>query len=92
MRTPILIAAALVIATPALAGSGFSRESCIFAAAERLPHVPGMTVGASSAEPYSGNTSMLLVRINAIAAGADGTYSFLCADVQGRPVVRRIVE
>jgi hypothetical protein len=60
-------------------------KSCILAAAERLPRIPGIEIISSRAKPVpddfkqSPGTYMTIVEIDAKAAGLNVTYNFVCA-------------
>lgn len=64
-----------------------SEKACIFAAAQKLPFIPGMTIVAGRVKDLppelqqkqvSGGSSTRLVEIDVNAAGQDATYSFVC--------------
>ncbi|QND73151.1 hypothetical protein [Tardiphaga robiniae] len=69
-------------------------KGCILAAAERLPRIPGIQIGATKTADLpveykpSPGVYMTMVEIAAKAAGQDATYSFLCAkSVRGPTLV-----
>lgn len=70
-------------------------KSCILAAAERLPRIPGIEIIASRAKPVptdfnpSPGTFMTLVEIDAKAAGLNETYNFVCAKGARTPALIR---
>jgi hypothetical protein len=64
-----------------------SEKACIFAAAQKLPFIPGMTVIASRVKELppelqqkqaGGGSSTKMVEIEVNAAAQDATYSFIC--------------
>jgi hypothetical protein len=64
-----------------------SDKSCIFAAAQKLPFIPGMTVIAGRVtelppelrqKQVGGGSSTRMVEIDVNAAALDATYSFIC--------------
>jgi hypothetical protein len=73
--------AAIIAATP----KEQLEKTCILAAAERLPRIPGIEIIASRAKPVptefktSPGAFMTLVEIDAKAAGLNETYNFVCA-------------
>ncbi len=81
----------MVFISPALAQSDNSllEKTCILAAAEKLPNIPGMTILASRTKPRAraskSEPAVTDVEIDVKAAGLDATYTFLCTP-QGKDV------
>ncbi len=81
----------IVLISPALAQSGNSilEKSCVLAAAEKLPNIPGIAIVSSRTKPRAraskSEPAVTDVEIDVTAAGLDATYSFLCTP-QGKTV------
>jgi hypothetical protein len=100
MNVRLPLAAFLAILTvPAYAET--DKGKCIFAAAEVIPRIPGLTIDESAtrslpenlASKWPANSDLpLIVDINVTAAGQKGKYSYLCFIHAGRANVSRVVE
>ncbi|MBR1142718.1 hypothetical protein [Bradyrhizobium sp. AUGA SZCCT0431] len=68
-------------------------KSCILAAAERLPRIPGIEIIGYRTKPLptefkpTPGTYMTLVEIDAKAAGLNETYNFVCAKGARTPAI-----
>ena len=67
---------------------------CIFAAAQKLPNIPGLTIVAvrTSALPENlkgtaGAEAGLIVKIDVKAIATEATFDFVCASPAGKPAV-----
>jgi hypothetical protein len=71
-------------------------KACILAAAENLPRIPGIEITGSRVSPLPAEHKsephifMMLVHIDAKAAGQTVTYNFMCGrGAQTPPIIQR---
>lgn len=87
----LLLAALLVTADRAIAQE-LDPKVCILAAAEKLPHIPGLiaTGGRIGQLPATFKVepgiTHVMVEIDVTAAGQLATYNFLCSASPGKPI------
>ena len=84
IRTAIALTV-LLMASAAHAES-VPEKLCIFAAAQKLPAIPGLTIIASRLKPLPPDlqqkqtiNTVGMVEIDVKAAGQDATFSFICS-------------
>ena len=85
-----IVLASLAIAPAVNAQQSLEHKACLFAAAEKLPNIAGMTVTEYRFVPPPGGpkartpgSEPLVVEIDATFLGATGTFLFVCASQVG---------
>jgi hypothetical protein len=80
-----LITAVMAAATTSAHAESVPDKLCIFAAAQKLPAIPGLTIIASRLKPLPPDLQQKqtvntagMVEIDVKAAGQDATFTFIC--------------
>jgi hypothetical protein len=98
MRIKVVIAASVMLFGTANARAEASK-ACVLKATESLPRIHGLVVKQTRTRPvtaeilatWQGQTRPIIVDVDVIAAGAEETYSYLCALTKGSAHVRRVM-
>jgi hypothetical protein len=98
MRIKVVIAASVMLFATANARAEASK-ACVLKATESLPRIHGLVVKQTRTRPvtaeilatWQGQTRPIIVDVDVIAAGAEETYSYLCALTKGSAHVRRVM-
>jgi len=98
MRIKVVIAASVMLFGTANARAEASK-ACVLKATESLPRIHGLVVKKTRTRPvtaeilatWKGQTRPIIVDVDVIAAGAEETYSYLCALTKGSAYVRRVM-
>jgi hypothetical protein len=98
MHVKIAIAAlAMLLATADCRAE--DNKSCILKATQTLPRIAGLVIKKTRTRPvppailatWQGQTRPIIVDLDIIAAGAEETYSYMCAVTRGSAYVRRVM-
>jgi hypothetical protein len=90
MRNAI-IAMVLSMFTPPVQAQTLTEKVCIFASAQKLPNIAGLSIAASRIKDLPKDTKQspgitgLMVEIDVRAANQDATFAFVCATAPGKP-------
>jgi hypothetical protein len=98
MRTKIIFAGFVMIFASANCRAEDPR-ACVIKATQSLPKIADLAVKKTRTRPappemlatWQGQTRPIIVDVDIVAAGAEETYSYLCALTKGLAYVRRVM-
>jgi hypothetical protein len=99
MRIKVFIVASAMLFATANTTRAEASKACVLKATESLPRIHGLVVKKTRTRPvtaeilatWQGQTRPIIVDVDVIAAGAEETYSYLCALTKGSAHVRRVM-
>jgi hypothetical protein len=91
--------AALIMVFASASSRAEDPKACVKKATESLPKIAGLAVKKTRTRPapaeilatWQGQTRPIIVDLDVVSAGADETYSYLCAMTKGAAYVRRVM-
>jgi hypothetical protein len=98
MRIKIIFAAIIMVYASASCRAE-DPKACVIKATQSLPKIAGLTVKKTRTRPappemlatWQGQSRPIIVDVDIVAAGAEETYSYLCALTKGSAYVRRVM-